>query len=139
MAPTNDVDAQFSLQYSVALGLVVGRAGLDEYASPYLDDPIIRAVAARVKGTARPDFDLRFPEVWPAEMTITLADGSTRTAYTDTPKGDPANRLTPDEAQAKFRGLAGVVFDGARLGAIENAVRRIEEGGVSPLVLAVSG
>ncbi len=139
VAPDNDVDAQFSLQYSVALGIVRGSAGLDDYAEPHLSNADLRAVAARVSAVVRPDFDARFPEVWPCAMTIVTTDGRRLTAETDAPKGDPRNRLTPDEMRAKFRGLAAGVFDADGLAAIERAVERVEDDGVEPLVAAVGG
>lgn len=137
VAPENDVDAQFSLQYSVALGVVHRRANLDEYSSPYLEDADVRAVAAKVRATPRSDFDARFPEVWPAAMTIVTTDGRRLEAATDAPKGDPANRLSPDEMKAKFRALAGVAFDEAGLAAIERAVDELDDTSVESLVAAI--
>ena len=92
-----------------------------------------------VSAVVRPDFDARFPEVWPCAMTVVTTDGRRLSAETDTPKGDPRNRLTPDEMRAKFRGLAAGVFDADGLAAIERAVERVEEDGVEPLVAAVGG
>ncbi len=139
VAPTNDVDAQFSLQYSVALGLVLGRAGLDEYTHPTLDDPDVLAVARTVRATASPRFDAIFPELWGCSVTVTTTAGRTFSAETETPKGDPRNRLTPAEAQAKFRGLAGRVYGEETLAAIEAAVATLEDGGVAPLTDALAG
>ena len=61
LAPTNDVDAQFSLPYAIGLGIALRKATLDEYAEPTLSSPAVRAVAAKVVAEVRPDFDARFP------------------------------------------------------------------------------
>ena len=93
LAPANDVDAQFSLPYAIGLGIVMRKATLDEYAEPTLSSPAVRAVAAKVVAEVRPDFDARFPEIWPAEVEIETVDGRTLRMQTDFPKGDPQNRL----------------------------------------------
>ena len=70
------------------------KATLDEYAEPTLSSPAVRAVAAKVVAEVRPDFDARFPALWPAEVEIETVDGRTLRMQTDFPKGDPQNRLT---------------------------------------------
>ena len=105
-----------------------------------LRDPDVLAVAARTTAEARPHLDAVFPERWPAELEIETVEGRVLRASTQSPKGDPDNRLTPDEARAKFRSLAGAALDEASLDAIEAAVARIESAeNVDELVAAVSG
>ena len=70
------------------------KATLDEYAEPTLSSPAVRAVAAKVVAEVRPDFDARFPALWPAEVEIETVDGRTLRMQTDFPKGDPQNRLS---------------------------------------------
>ena len=122
LAPANDVDAQFSLPYAIGLGIVMRKATLDEYAEPTLSSPAVRAVASKVVAEVRPDFDARFPALWPAEVEIETVDGRTLRMQTDFPKGDPQNRLTPGEMSAKFRSLAGAVLSDGELDAVEGAV-----------------
>jgi 2-methylcitrate dehydratase PrpD len=138
LAPGNDVDAQFSLPYAIALGIVMRRASLDEYAEPTLSSPEVRAVAARVVAEARPDFDERFPAQWPAEVEIETVDGRTLRMHTDFPKGDPQNRLSYAEMCAKFRSLAGTVLSAGELDAVEGAVSALESDGVGRLIASVS-
>ena len=122
LAPTNDVDAQFSLPYAIGLGIALRKATLDEYAEPTLSSPAVRAVAAKVVAEVRPDFDERFPAVWPAEVEIETVDGRTLRMQTDFPKGDPQNRLSYAEMCAKFRSLASSALSDDELDAIERAV-----------------
>jgi 2-methylcitrate dehydratase PrpD len=138
--PTNDVDAQFSLPYAIGLGVVHRRASLDEYSAAVLSDPDVLAVAARTTVEARPHLDVLFPERWPAELEIETVEGRVLRASTQSPKGDPDNRLTPDEARAKFRALAGAALDEASLDAVERAVAGIAEAeNVDELVAALAG
>jgi 2-methylcitrate dehydratase PrpD len=136
--PSNDVDAQFSLPYAVGLGVAKGQASLDDYAPEVLDDAGVLAVAERTVAVVKPEFDARYPDVWPCDMTITTTDGRTLTAMLEFPKGDPENRLSYEEMCDKFRSLAGVVFDAAQMDAIIAAVDGLAEGGVGPVVRAVT-
>ncbi len=114
------------------------KATLDEYAEPTLSSPAVRAVASKVVAEVRPDFDARFPALWPAEVEIETVDGRTLRMQTDFPKGDPQNRLTPGEMSAKFRSLAGAVLSDGELDAVEGAVSALESNGVGPLIASIS-
>jgi 2-methylcitrate dehydratase PrpD len=138
LAPSNDVDAQFSLPYAIGLAVALRKATLDEYAEPALSSPAVRAVAAKVVAEVRPDFDERFPAVWPAEVEIETVDGRVLRLQTDFPKGDPENRLSYAELCAKFRSLASSALPDDALGAIEQAVATLESGGVAPLIASFS-
>ncbi len=136
--PSNDVDAQFSLPFAVGLGIEKGQATLAEYAEPTMSDGGVLAVAERTTAIVKPEFDAKYPDVWPCDMTITTTDGRTLHAMLEFPKGDPENRLSYEEMCAKFRALAGVVFDAPQLDAIIAAVDNLADGGVGPVVAAVS-
>jgi 2-methylcitrate dehydratase PrpD len=139
IAPQSPVDAQFSLPYAIGLAIAVGRASLDEYDAGMLEHPGVLEVARRVEGRVRPDFDERFPRYWPTEVTIRTRDGRTLSAATDAPKGDPENRLTAAEMQAKFRSLADKVFDEQALQEIERSVDALDEGSMQDLLRALAG
>ena len=137
LAPANDVDAQFSLPYAIGLGIVLRKATLDEYAEPALSSPEVRWVASKVSAEARPDFDERFPGLWPAEVEITTVDGRTLRMQTDYAKGDPQNRLSHAEMREKFRSLAAVALSDGELDAVERAVAGLEDNGAGPLIASI--
>ena len=136
--PTNDVDAQFSLPYAVGLGIAKGQASLDEYAPAALGDADVLAVAAKTVAIVKPEFDAKYPDIWPCDMTITTTDGRTLTASLEHAKGDPENKLGYDGMCAKFRSLASSVFDDAQMDAIIAAVNDIADGGIGPVAAAVT-
>ena len=136
--PTNDVDAQFSLPYAVGLGIAKGCASLDEYAPERLADEAVLAVAERTNAVVKPEFDARFPDQWPCDLTITTTDGRSLTASLEHAKGDPENKLGYEGMCAKFRALAGSVFDEAQMDAIIAAVDDLADGGVVPVARAVT-
>ena len=98
----------------------------------------MRAVAAKVVAEARPDFDARFPAVWPAEVEIETVDGRLLRMQTDFPKGDPQNRLSYAEMCAKFRSLAGAALSEGELDAVEQAVAAVDVDGIAPLIASIS-
>ena len=97
----------------------------------------MRAVASKVSAEARPDFDERFPGLWPAEVEIETVDGRTLRMQTDYPKGDPQNRLSYAEMRAKFRSLAAAALSEGELDAVERAVAGLEDDGVGPLIASI--
>ena len=86
----------------------------------------------------RPEFDVKYPAIWPCDMKITTTDGRLLEASLEFAKGDPENRLSYDEMCAKFRSLAVSVFDDAEMDAIIGAVDNLAAGGVAPVVAAVT-
>lgn len=104
--PRTAPDAKFSLQYCVASALLRGRVGLAEFADAALADGAVRALLARTEVAVDPARDAAYPAHWSAAVRVTLTDGRTFEASQDRPKGDPENPLTPEELEAKFRGLA---------------------------------
>lgn len=72
-SPRTVIDAKFSLFFTVALALVRGRATLDDFTAAALDDAQIRALAARVHVSVRPDWGR--DRATAGQLSITRADG----------------------------------------------------------------
>ena len=71
--PQNSYDAQFSIPYAVASGLVRGRFGLAELEDAALADPDVLAVAGKVAYEVDPNSG--FPQYYSGEVIVTLRDG----------------------------------------------------------------
>jgi len=117
--PRTVVDAQFSLQFGVAVALKFGHAGLEQFAPACIDDPEIQALMQRVDYQVDADIDRDYPAQWRAWAQINTTDGRTLTARVDEPKGDPGNPLTPLELVDKFRALTADSYSSDRQGRIE--------------------
>jgi 2-methylcitrate dehydratase PrpD len=112
--PTNAYQAKFSLQYTVAQALRQGQVALADFSPDRLGDPEQRDFMRRVQVAVDPDIDRGYPAVWSARVRVRLADGTTREAMVDAPKGDPETALTDAEMRWKFTGLlVGTPWDGA--------------------------
>ncbi|HJQ83340.1 MAG TPA: MmgE/PrpD family protein, partial [Candidatus Binatia bacterium] len=105
--PTSVVDAQFSLPFGVALALVRGTTGPDDFAADAWNDPVVRALMDRVVALSDPALDARFPRAWPCWVRIARRDGAPLEARVDRPRGDAESFPDAGELDRKFRALAG--------------------------------
>ena len=139
LAPTNDVDAQFSLPYAIGLGIALRKATLDEYAEPTLSSPAVRAVAAKVVAEVRPDFDERFPALWPAEVEIETRRRAHAAHADRLPEGRSAE---PAELRGDVREvpLARVLGAVATTSSMRSSARSptSSSGGVGALIASIS-
>lgn len=104
--PVNLASAQMSMPYAIAASLVFGDASIESFLEARRNDPRVQAMMERV--TLEPDAsmaDLDEPEV-----TVTYADGSSRSCRIDIPLGDPRNPLDDVRLLAKYRSLAQVAI-----------------------------
>lgn len=104
--PQNELDAQMSLPFCIAMGILKnGRLKVEHFDPKHYDDPAIHAIADKVDASANTELDkvpLR-PMSMPAILTMSLNDGRTLTKRVDYQKGDPRNPFTDNELAEKFR------------------------------------
>jgi 2-methylcitrate dehydratase PrpD len=110
MRPSTPYQAKFSIAYCVAVALLDGRAGLDQFTPERMADPAILALLDRTRVTVADDLTARYPAAWPARLTITLVNGEVLHGAADFPKGNPENPVSTTELEQKFRGLVAPRF-----------------------------
>jgi 2-methylcitrate dehydratase PrpD len=105
--PRNGNEARFNLEHCVAVALIDGEVGMAQFADERVDDPVVRALATRVRighravGVGSPDMR------WPCEVRVTGRDGATVSAVVDEPAGRSFGELLPEsELDAKFTDCA---------------------------------
>lgn len=108
-APRTPYEAKFSIQYAVAVALLDGRAGLEQFTEERLAGDDIGALLSRTSASENPERTARYPAVWASHVRVTLSDGTVLEETVEHPKGMPANPLTDDEVAAKFHDLADPV------------------------------
>jgi 2-methylcitrate dehydratase PrpD len=116
--PSNSYDAQFSIPYIVATGLLHGRLTLDDLEPAALSDETVRALAARVVHEADPDST--YPRHYTGEVIVHTRDGRTLTHRESINRGSSDKPLTNDDIVAKF-------FDNAQRNVSRDAAERICE------------
>ena len=105
-APSNIVDAQFSMPYGAAVALTDRAASLDQFTGERFHEPQIKRLMGKVVLQKDNRIERNFPEEWPAIVQVHLTNGKQFEKHVHFPKGDPENPLTWQELSAKFHSLA---------------------------------
>lgn len=111
--------AKMSIQYSVAAVLARGALGEANYDD--LDDALTRVLVRKVRLSSDPEFTRNFPPLQGAEVTVTLADGSVRTA-----RRDDNGSLDAAAVRSRFLEAAGRVLGEAGAVAVAEGLDRLE-------------
>ncbi len=127
MNPKTDVQAQFSLPYTVAAAIVKGRVSFEEFLAGSLSDSSIRAVMAKVEVVHDPELDPAFPRSWPARVKVRTRDGKHLENKVDFPKGDINNPLSWDELVIRFKVHSKEVFNPTLQERIVESLQRIHK------------
>jgi 2-methylcitrate dehydratase PrpD len=129
------LDAQMSLPYSVAVALRHGSGALSYYQPPFLFDPALRDLAARVVVRAGP------PDVGgEPEVHLHLRDGRHLSGRVAVARGAASNPLGRAELEEKFSVLAAMALPAERTAALGAFVAEIErQPGLGPLLALLSG
>ena len=113
--------AKMSIPYATAVGLIYGKAGLQEFEEEKIRDKTIQSLTKKIHVEADETLSAAFPQKQTAIATIRTTDGKIYTEQVDYPKGEPENPLTDDEFRTRYNGLmeyagispivSGLVFD----------------------------
>jgi 2-methylcitrate dehydratase PrpD len=111
----NERDARVSIHHCVACGLLIGAAGVAEFAS----ETVFRPDIARVRAKVRAELDSSMPD-GAARVSIRFASGEVLTETVMSPRGSLADPLGDRDIEAKLR-------DGLRTGGSNWDAERIVE------------
>lgn len=98
--PRSAYHVKFSLPYSVAMLLVKGPVGVDDFTDEVARDPNTKALAERVFCHAD---ESMAPDHFPARVELTTCDGRLFVEDVPAQRGDPGNPMRPDDHRGKFR------------------------------------
>lgn len=96
--------AKMSTPYSVAVALIYGKAGLQEFTDEVLNNPNIQALTKKVKVASDEIMSQDFPVKQTAKLTILTSNGE-YSEKVDYPKGEPENPLNDDEFHERYLAL----------------------------------
>ncbi|MEX0804122.1 MAG: MmgE/PrpD family protein [Candidatus Binatia bacterium] len=123
--PESSYGAKFSLPYSIAIMLIRGRAGLEEFTDEAIQDPSVLALAKKVRYELDPTID--YPRHFSGHVRIRLDNGAVLEENQPHPRGGLEDPLPPQEIEAKFRANASLRLSAAQADQIVAAVTRLEE------------
>jgi 2-methylcitrate dehydratase PrpD len=135
--PPTSYAAKFSLPFSIAVMLVRGKAGLDEFSDEAIEDPAILGLAKKVRYELDPTID--YPRHFSGHVKIRLNDGTMLEENQPHPRGGLESPLPPEEIEAKFRANARLALPTAKVNGILDMVRRLEQlPSITPLTRLVN-
>jgi 2-methylcitrate dehydratase PrpD len=131
-APPNGYAGKFSTPYCIAVGLIDGKAGFEQFTDERVQDKELRALAAKVSYVIDPNDE--YPRNFTGHISATLKNGSVREARKPHMRGGAHEPLTRDEILTKFH-------DNARFGGwpreradqLAAAIQTIAKGGAVDL------
>ena len=123
-SPANSYDAQFSIPYIVATGLIKGRFTLAELEDEALNDAAVLGLAGRIDYEVDPAST--FPRHYTGEVIIETGDGRTLRHREAMNRGCADRPLTNDDVAAKYRENAERAVSPAAAGRIRDAVLNLD-------------
>lgn len=126
-------EAQVSVQHSVAVALLRGKAGLDEYTDAAVRDPAILALRAKV--SVEEDTAM---SVGAASVEAFAKDGQTRTVHVEAARGSLRRPLTDEELDDKFYALAASLRPKADLKRLLESIWHLDEAADAAEILALA-
>ena len=123
--PISYYGAKFSLPYSIAIMLVRGRAGRDEFTEEAIRDPAVLDLARKVRYELDPTID--YPRHFSGHVKVFMKDGTVLEENQPHPRGGFEDPLPPAEIEEKFRANASLALPMEKVDAALNAVKRLEQ------------
>ncbi len=124
LVPGDIAAAQFSVYFSVACAAVRRQFTLHEMSADALNDPAIRALAARVEYAVDPQSN--FPQHYSGGIEIVTADGRRFSAREDVNAGSLEKPIAASAIEAKFMANAQRVLSKPRADEIRDLLLNIE-------------
>jgi len=104
--PTSRETADHSMPYCVAVALLDGQVGLEQFTMERIARGDVRDLMDRTSILRDAALTARYPEGIPNRLEITTADGRLFTREVTFPRGHAHNPMTDEEVVAKYRSLA---------------------------------
>ncbi len=102
--PKTGLQAKFSMEYCMAVLLVVGRAGLAQFQDDVVNRPELQDMVQHVDFYNNADADAAGADKMRSFVEVTLKDGRRFTGQSDFAKGSPQKPMSFDDAVRKFQG-----------------------------------
>ncbi|MDF1760380.1 MAG: MmgE/PrpD family protein [Coxiellaceae bacterium] len=100
--PHDELGAQFSTSFTLALSLLKGAPGMWSYSPDVITDPDIIDLTKRIHVTPDEQAQAEFPNKNGCLVTIKTTDGRIQSIRITEPKGCPDNLMASDDVERKF-------------------------------------
>jgi 2-methylcitrate dehydratase PrpD len=120
------LEGKFSLEYSLAVCLLDGEAGLAQYTDTRARDPKLYELMTKVDVVVDPAIPVNLA-FFPSVVTLELRDGRVLQSRVEIPKGYPDNPLSQTEVTDKARGCCEGILSKEQTNALVTAVLDLAE------------
>lgn len=127
LAPENRETADHSFTYCIAVAMVDGACGPEQFTDAKLADPKVRALMERIDLVSDARLTALFPETFAAAIKVTMASGETFESVCEYPLGHSKNPLSDGEVEAKFKRLAGGRFGDSEIARAIDGIWRLDQ------------
>jgi 2-methylcitrate dehydratase PrpD len=122
------VDAQFSIPYTVSTALIRGDVFLEDFLTDRIRESSAKLLSERVKVEIDPA--LAEKDIIHSTVTVTMKNGQVHKAVVRAPLGNPANPLNMAQCQKKFAkclAYSNIDYDDGRSGELLSAIEALED------------
>lgn len=131
-----ELAAKFNLPVSVALALLYGKAGVDEYSIENITNPLVQNLARKVTI----EIDKKRDEIYPNKRGASVKIRTSKGFFTnnvDNPKGEPEFPFSDDELNNKFIQNSKKVLQMEKIEKLQTVISNIEKKPVKALMALV--
>jgi 2-methylcitrate dehydratase PrpD len=125
--PLSILQAQMSLQYTIAVFLLEGKALVEQFTEEKISDPKILELANRVEVVLDDEVEKVYPDRFANKVEILLRSGERFETRVDFAKGSSERPMSFEEVAGKFESLAGRVITKKRIDTIVETIEKIEK------------
>jgi 2-methylcitrate dehydratase PrpD len=125
--PQDTMTAQYSVPFCAGVALSADARSPEPFMPDHLWDETVRGIAARTRLSVDERMDAAYPAHFGAHVAVELESGRKHEQTVLDPFGTPAEPFSAEEAEAKFRRLAGAAKDAAVVERIITAVAGLSD------------
>ncbi len=126
-APDTILAARLSTPYCVAMAASEGNVSLSQFTNEKLNDNKIKEIMNKIKIQGDPELNKKYPDTIAAFVDLKTQDGTLFEQSVIYPKGNPKNKMSKNEVQAKFRDLALLSLDKSKVGNLFEKLMELEK------------
>jgi 2-methylcitrate dehydratase len=125
--PVSRETADHSLPYCVAVALIDGKVGLDQFSDRRIRDPYLQRLIQKVTVEEDPRLTKQYPKSIPTELILSTKSGAKIRKKIIAPRGHALNPMHDDEIERKFKSLTDQYFSTKRQKRILDTLWNLEE------------
>jgi 2-methylcitrate dehydratase len=125
--PQTRETADHSLPYCIAVALVDGEIGLEQFSEERIKDPLLHKLMGKIKISRDENLNRQYPEAMPNLIEVITKDGRRFSKNIAYPKGHPKNPMTDKEVEEKFGTMAAAALSHKQIDIILDKLWHLED------------